>query len=1659
MISLPGYLVEGLLYESRQSRVYRGRRLADHLPIILKVLNEDISFPKKRARFEQEYQLMRGVKSEAILSAYAMESHHGLQVLVHEDFGGTSVNHLDFCVSLLLHQWLELAIQIAYALAELHRHRIRHKDINPSNIVWNCDTGQVKLIDLGIATELTREMPEIRNPDRLEGTLAYMSPEQTGRMNRSLDYRTDFYSLGVTFYELLTGQLPFFATDALEMVHAHIARQPVPVETVRPGVPAMVSAIITKLMGKTAEDRYQSATGLQADLQTCLDTLDGSGRIPPFVLGSNDFSGRLHISQKLYGRETQLAVLQDIYQRVRDGPAQLLLVAGYSGIGKSALVHEIQKPVARNRGVFIEGKFDQFKRNIPYASISQAFKELIQQLLTKGDAVVAAWKSQLLHVLGNNAQVIIDVIPDLLNIIGPQPAIIDLPAAQAQNRFNHEFRKFVATFATAEHPLVLFLDDLQWADLPSLQLMSLLLRAPALPHLLLIGAYRDNEITSTHALQVTLQEMQKAGAIVHTVTLQPLNLVEVTQLLHDSLTPTTLPVHELAQLSLAKTDGNPFFLNQFLATLVDQEIVRSDPVQGGWYWDIAAVKRAGITDNIVDLLLAKLHKLPMLTQRVLQAAACLGNSFDLNMLALVCELPEIETAQRLWHALQDELIIALDDHYRYAAQASSTGESALVPYYRFLHDRVHQAAYSLCDDAQKAALHLAIGRLWLARYSAEEQQGLLFDLVNHLNQGRTLMTDSAERLRTAQINLVAARRAKASVAYRPALLYLQTALELVGESAMMEHTVATALRHATSLLDQVKVHEVRIQAYITQDKYLEVVRDGLQVLRLLDVTLPRKPKKLHVIMSLMQTRWALRGKKMADLAALPDATDLHVLAARKILSKITSAAYHALPARFPLLPLKSIRMLLQYGHAAPTSACDFAVYGLLLGGVLGDIAQAGQYADLALQLQERPDMASVRSRTTFIVHGAIKPWTTSLQHTLEPLTRSYLCGVELGDVEFAAHAAVVYCYHSLVCGNELSVLERETAHYLQVLSWPTARYVCAIHHKMMMTLMEPRPDLPMLRGHAGGDSLEGALSPEVDVPMEIKAAKSLKFQYFSMRMVMAYLFQDYHAALEWAERAERRAGFAIGFVGNAMFYFYSSLVRLAVLPTGTSVVRIKMLHKIRKSQKKMRHWANYAPENFLQKWHLVNAELARQTGRVLDANRSYEQAIHWARAYDFLSDEALAKELAGAHYLAQGCESIAEVYLREAQRHYRRWGALAKVADLADRYPHWLAEQSQQRAVFGRTTEDINLTSSTASGMLDVATILKASQALSQEIVLEHLLKRLMQLALEGAGAQRGVLLLKNEAIWTLEAEKSELQADATVLQAIALDLSEPEKTPLPSALFHYVVRTRESIVVHDATKDKLVGNDPYVQERQPRSLLIVPILHQADLTGILYLENNAVSGAFSQSRLEMLRLLASQAAISIDNARLYADMEERVAARTAELKSMALRDGLTGVSNRRAFDERLAEELSRSRRSSQSLSLLIIDIDHFKQVNDRFGHPVGDSCLQRVGTTLSAQCRRGADFVARYGGEEFAMILPDTDADGAAAFAERVRAAIQLIVLEVDDFIHPITASFGVATAGPRTFGDIAALIASADRGLYAAKAQGRNCVASAGIETALSR
>ena len=1536
MLSIPGYRITEILHTGGKTLVYRGLRLQDQCPVILKTLSDDYPASKDLACLQHEYTLTKDWTDNDLPRAYELIKHRNTLVLVQHDIGGVSVSRLLADKPFSLETFLTLALALARNLNHIHQQHLIHKDINPSNLVVNVKTGQVQIIDFGIATQLSRETPQVQNPGHLEGTLAYLSPEQTGRMNRALDYRTDFYSLGATYYEMLAGVPAFSATDPMELVHCHLARTPLPLHERNTDIPPVLSDLVQKLMAKAAEARYQSAFGLIADLQTCQDRLLASEvtevteateatprstapRIAAFPLGMHDVSERFRIPQKLYGRETQVQKVLDAFERVSQGQAEMLLVAGYSGVGKTALVHEVHKPITEKNGYYIEGKFDQFQRDIPYTSLIQAFRELVRQLLTESTAQISYWKTQLENALHGIAQVIIDVIPEVEWIMGPQPAVPELPPAQAQNRLNLVFQHFIHTFATDEHPLILFLDDLQWADLPSLQLIKLFMTTPESRHFLIIGAYRDNEVHAAHPFMLALEEIQKTATRLETITLKPLNLGHIRQLLTETLHNDGTQNHSLAELCLSKTQGNPFFLSQFLRALVDAGQIKFNHAIGNWEWDIVQLQQTQITSNVVDLMAEKIQTLPQATQAVIRLAACIGSQFDLITLAWVCEQSIPKVAQALWPALKKSLLIPLDDTYKHMAfenQASEPNSKVTTKCasFKFVHDRVQQAAYSLIGNDSKAVFHLRIGRRLLAHSESAEREERIFDLVYHMNRGQTLLTVQAEKEELAQLNLITGRKAKASAAYAPALSYFQTGLNLMGEAAwegqyeltlalyveateaaylsgnftQMDQLAKIVLGKARTLLDQVKVYQIQIEANIFQNQALEAIKIALPVLKQLGVKLPTKPNALHVLRGLIETKFILAGKSIENLTKLPPMTEEVPKAAMLLISSIGSATYVAAPDLFPLISLKQVNLSVKYGNSG-LSAHAYAAYGLILSGALGDIEAGYRFGQLAVTTLGNFPASAENTKVGFIMEALLKHWKDPLQDRLPCLLEVYQAGIQTGNFEYAAYAAFNYCYILYCTGRELGEIAKEVEKYAQGMVLFKQAQTAHWHNflaQAILNLIGESEDCSSLTGVEAG---AGTMYDEANGFKAKNRTAIFMLNFFSM--IHSYLFGQYPKALKQAITAEQHLDGVIAHFAVPVCHFYMALIRLAAFAETPKNEQRRLLKKVASIQKKLKKWATHAPMNHLHKWHLVEAELARMAGEDQAAQSHYDQAITLAEENHFHQEAAVANELAAKFHLSKGRRKLAKIYLQDAHYKYRQWGAAVKVRHLEAHYPEWFSKAEKRTTQEDATTTMRNYTiADKHSGALDLATVMKASQSISGEIILERLLEKLMRIAIENAGAQKGVLLLKKDDLWRIEAQGDVGEAAVKVLQSLPITTAAPlkgEAIPapiLPISLIQYVELTKEALVLDNASGRGRFMNDAYIRQNKAKSILCAPILLQGKLAGMLYLENNLTEGVFTADRLEVLKILSAQAAISIQNASVYDTLEATVAQRTVAL-------------------------------------------------------------------------------------------------------------------------------------------------------------------------------
>ncbi len=1551
MIALPGYQVIEKIYESANSLVYRGLREQVHQPVILKLLKAEYPSPAEIARYQLEYEITHNINLPGVVKAYSLGKYKNSLIAILEDFGGQSLKILIDSQKFSLTEFLQIAIQITDILGQIHAANIIHKDINPSNIVLNPSTGQVKIIDFGISTVLSRENFTLKNPNFLEGTLLYMSPEQTGRMNRAIDYRTDFYSLGVSFYELLTNKLPFETSDALELIHCHIAKQPIPPQELQPEIPQALANIVIKLLAKTAEDRYQSAWGIKADLERCLNEWQTNNQIENFPLGSQDISDKFQIPQKLYGRDAEIQTLLAAFARVASpqeigasqSKSEMMLVSGYSGIGKSALVQEIYKPITRQKGYFISGKFDQFQRNIPYSSLIQAFQELISQLLTESTSQIALWRDEILAALGSNSQVIIDVIPELELIVGKQPPLPELAPTESQNRFNLTLQNFISVFTKPTHPLVIFLDDLQWADLPSLKLIELLIGQSDSQYLLLIGAYRDNEVSAAHPLRLTIEEIQKAGAVVNHLFLKPLKLPIVNRLIADTLNCEIARATPLAELVFQKTNGNPFFLNEFLKSLYTENLLNFDVHLGSWQWVIEQIAAAPIAANVVELMAAKIQKLSEDTQQVLKLAACIGNQFDLNTLAIVNQKSLNQTADQLWEAVKEGLIFPLGNEYKLLAAEGISKDLKVI--YKFLHDRVQQAAYSLIPEVRQQAVHLEIGQMLLNNTPQEIVDERIFDIVNHLNAGRELLENQSERDRLAELNLIAGKKAKASTAYQSAFTYLTLGLELLpvnrwqvqyeitltlsieaaeaaylsGQFEQIEKLISAVLENAIQLLDKVKIYEVKIAACMAQNQILAAIDTGLTVLKLLGINIPPKATNLDILMNLIATKLTLMGKQVASLNNLPAMTDKNKFAATRIMGSIASAVYIAAPNLATINCLQGVKLAVQYGNFSLAPVL-YASYGVILCTALEDIDTGFQFGQLALSLLQQLDAQKIRAKTVYIVNAFIIHCVQHARETLPSFLNNYHYSIEAGDLEYAAYSANLYCYYSYHVGQELAVVEKEAAKYsdaMQKIKQERKFYGINLSRQIVLNLMG-NSDRPWI---LIGDAYDESKRLPIDI--QIKDYYGI-FNLYVNKSILCYLFGDYQQAVENANLAGKYVKSAIGVLTIPVFYFYDSLIGLAIYPNASKSAQKRLLKKIQATQKKMQKWAKYAPMNHLHKFYLVEAERYRVLGQEVPAMNCYDRAISLAKENEYINEEALAWELAAKFYLERGREAIAQLYMHNARYGYLRWGAIAKVKDLDTRYP----QLSRQVEISQPNIKNTQIaTSRTTSGrnnseVLDITTVIKASQALSGEIVFNKLLANLMRILIENAGAQTGFLILENQGQLLIEAEGGIEPDSVKVLNSIPLESSQL----IASTIVNYVVRTKESVVLNNATSEGKFTKDDYIQKHQPKSLLCTPLINQGKLISIVYLENNLTPGAFTPDRLEVLKLLSSQAAISIENARLYTQLEDynrtleqKVVERTAELADA--NQEITLLNQRlKAENLRMTTELDVTRRLQQMI-------------------------------------------------------------------------------------------------------------------------------------------
>ncbi len=1662
---IAGYRQTDVIYANADT-VVAAAVAPDGERVVLKYSDSEQPAPELLARWRHEFQTLQSIDSEWVIKAHALHQDGRKLVLAMEAFANSSLAQLIEGQHLDLSEKLGLAVQLCRALSDVHAHRLIHGDIAPKNVLVDLRQMRLKLCDFALSSPLDRE--EALPGPGLRGTLDYISPEQTGRTSLEVDYRSDFYSLGITLYELFAGRRPFQLSDPMALLHAQLALMPTPLHQLDSSIPEPLSLLVQKLLAKYPDERYQSSYGLLQDLERCTREWADHRHLQAFELGRHDTPERFCIAQKLYGREAEAASMLAAFERASAGRAELLLVSGASGIGKTALVAELHRPVLARRGYFLRGKCDQYRRNEPYAALCQAFQPFVELLASEGVDRRGYWGETLRQALGDTAGSVAALLPQLSLLIGEIPPLPALPAAENEQRFHFAFAAFTRALASSAHPLALFLDDLQWVDGPSLRLLQHLLSDQE-GHccLLVVGAYRDQEVEEGHPLPQMLMSLRQAGHAspgrLHLDHLQP---EHVSQLIADSLHSTAAEIAPLASLCLEKTRGNPFFLNQFLRRLHALGDLHYERRSGRWAWDIARIRQRDMTDNVVTLMLDGMRVLPPLTQHLLASAAHLGESFSLSELMAVSELDGESCARALWPALQASLVLPLDEGYKFTGTPTLLAEAR----YRFLHDRVQQAAHDLTPPHEQAALQLRCGRRLLAASDEAQREQRLFSILACLNAGRGLIHDPAELAVLRGLNLRAGLRAKAASAHATAVDFLRHAHALLPDDAWQQDPDGTlglykelaeaeylagnfqaaellyprAQAACPSAEGRVELGLVQAAQYHTQGRFADAVGVLLQGLAEIGRPFPATEEEAQARFpaEFASTEQLLAEQGEDAILGAPEMQDRQALLEMRLGMALAYSAYQV--GRFAAFVLNACRMMsttLRHGQ------CDLSCVAYVAHMTSRSVMQRPYpecYAlgHLARQLAEQRD--AVYFRITVYQY-----FSAFYQHWCEPLAPA-ITQVELGwelgqsgvNPVAAGYCALLSAVNHFALGTPLESLELACERGLKFLHKTRQPATEAmLRHGVLQPLLAlmGRTEAPLsFDTHSCRSSeLLQAEPLRPSIPLALMVAARLRH---------SFLLDD---ATGWRQALPLLPMVALCLPDSPSMVEASFYSALGHLREGFAEQE-QPVEVARQLLARFETWAAHGESNFGHKQLMLAAELARVEGDSKRAMDCYARAIEQAQASGFTPCAALANELYARFWAEQNQQQLARNFIREAHYHYRRWGAAVKCRQLETGWPGVAFSNARGSQSSQSRSSPYQRDSLDQISRLDLHSLLKANQLLTQEIQLDALLPQMLGVLLENAGAERGAIVLDDDGQLVVEVIGGLDEHHRMDSSRIGRPLDELNKGPealLPSSLIEYTKLSRRTQLLNRPAEDERFAQSRYLRQQQPKSVLSLPVINQGKLVAVIYLENRQLENAFTPRHQQTLELLSSQAAISLANARLYEQLEEKVERRTQELRQMSMRDGLTGIANRRAFDERLAIEWRRSLRHGTPLSLLMLDIDHFKQFNDHYGHLEGDRCIKTVAQLLQGVASRGSDLVARYGGEEFALLLPDTDGAAAERLAQACLEAIEALAIpHAKSAAAPhVSLSLGCSTLQASEASTPEMLLSHADQALYRAKRAGR--------------
>jgi predicted ATPase/class 3 adenylate cyclase/GAF domain-containing protein/tRNA A-37 threonylcarbamoyl transferase component Bud32 len=1587
---IPGYILLEKIRESQPHTLYRAIRAKDDVEVVIKTLADKYPRKENLASIRREFRITNQLQLDGIVGVFELVPHsQGNLAMVMEQFGISLIQYLDAFENHILPPdlFFPIAIRLVEILGQVHDRKIVHKNVIPSNILIHPESRELRLIDFSSSSELSREhLDNMTMSKRIEGSLPYISPEQTGRMNRDIDYRTDYYSLGVSFYQLLTGQLPFTANDPLEWVHCHISRQPPSPASINRQIPKGLSAIILKLMAKNAEERYQSSEGLIADLVTCRQRWKEGKDDESFTLGSADRSHKFQIPQKLYGREREIEKLESYFENAAHGSVEFCLVSGYSGIGKTVLVHELGRSIVKRRGYLIHGKFEQFRQNTSYIALANAYRDLIRQLLGESKKRLDRWSKKISDALGQNAQLIVDLIPELALIIGKQPPVQDLSPAETQIRFQLLFLDFVKVFASEDHPFVIFLDDLQWSDVPTLNLIQRLVTSHELSYLFIIGTYRENEIDIAHPLTLILREIEQKR-FVENLSLQPLSPEATNQLTSDTLLCDRKYAQDLSSILYDKAGGNPFFTIELLKNLKDRDVIRFNASLNTWDWDIQRVRQVEYSNNVVDILVARQNQLSPAAQHALQLASCIGATFDLRTLSIISERTMEQTGADLEEALKASMVIPLNESYKFVSQ--DTPESSLPsevtaqeinPRYKFQHDRVQQAAYSLIDPAQRKEFHLSIGRLMLSHAQGAELDEKLVDIVSHLNEGRAFVHDPQERRALARLNLAAGTKAKQSSAYDSALQYLKIANEMVSTEVWQEDyalawNLGNELQHCFYLtgdrdnadtwteimleksrtsIEKGLILAARTRQYATTGRMQESLQAAYQGFAILGFDFQQEPTAADVAEEVKRVSENLRGRAIAELIAMPELTDERAKIASQLIMETFAAAFlSASGEMFPYLVLKSVNIALEYGNS-PESAFAYAAYAMILCGMYDDTPRGYEYGQLSVSMIEKFEDVSLKSRIIYLYTMFVHHWSNHWTSMTPWFRKGIEAGYQSGDLLYLAYSA----QDCIIWDPQLDLESASQEHRRMLAIVKECEYQDSFDSGSLFLQMQ-------LNFQGLTKSKFSMTDDAFDETACVEGMRSRRFMtgisnYHIYKAEIHLMYNDAEGALEHVLEQDKRMSSVMSLPQAVRFHIVSFLVRAMLIHASPGQAHDEHLLKMTESLERITGWAKNCKENFEHLRLLMEAGFAAIDGRAQDALALYEKSIAAARLNGFQRDEAMANEMAARLLMRLGLSKAAEGYLQDAHYLYYRWGAHRKVEAMEAEYKIFRsAGASRKNQSFRSSNVETGamLQDSINADALDINSVLRASQTISGELVLEKLLKATIQILMENAGAQKGFLVEHRDGQIYIQ---SQGQTDGEE-QLQTLSLKDAQGQPvLPVTLINTAIRTKEPIVINNASEMNPFSSDPYIKRAKPLSVMCVPLPLHGLWPSAVYLENNLTHSAFTDERVHIIKLLASQASISMENARIYDEQEKLLKAQQRFVPIQFLKHlGHTDIAK---------VELGES--VSMEMSVLFSDIRNFTPLVERLSPKAVIELLNQFYSQLGIPISACGGFIDSYSGD-----------------------------------------------------------------------------------------